>query len=36
NPVALLSVDASEDGIHRIMWVMNPEKLSPYVTSLGA
>ncbi|MFD8256079.1 RNA polymerase sigma-70 factor [Streptomyces werraensis] len=36
NPVALLSVDASEDGIHRIMWVMNPEKLSPYVTSLSA
>lgn len=36
NPVALLSVDASEDGIHRIMWVMNPEKLSPYVMSLSA
>ena len=24
------------DGIERIMWVMNPEKLSPYVTALTA
>ena len=36
NPVALLSVDASRDGIHRVMWVMNPQKLSPYVASLTA
>ncbi|MFJ9123486.1 RNA polymerase sigma-70 factor [Streptomyces sp. NPDC102340] len=34
NPVALLSVDASADGIDRVMWVMNPAKLSPYVASL--
>ncbi|MEV0220936.1 RNA polymerase sigma-70 factor [Streptomyces sp. NPDC050704] len=32
--VALLSVDASAEGIDRIMWVMNPAKLSPYVASL--
>ncbi|MFJ5273173.1 RNA polymerase sigma-70 factor [Streptomyces sp. NPDC088358] len=36
NPVVLLSVDASEHGIERIMWVMNPEKLDPYVDSLSA
>ncbi|GGS28347.1 RNA polymerase sigma24 factor [Streptomyces humidus] len=35
-PVALLCVDASEAGIERIMWVMNPVKLNPYVLSLGA
>lgn len=35
-PVALLCVDASEAGIERIMWVMNPAKLNPYVLSLGA
>ncbi|MGW7423958.1 RNA polymerase sigma-70 factor [Streptomyces sp. NPDC054813] len=34
NPVALLSVDVSERGIERIMWVMNPAKLAPYVASL--
>ncbi|MGW2380233.1 RNA polymerase sigma-70 factor [Streptomyces sp. NPDC001658] len=34
--VALLSVDASPDGIDRIMWMMNPEKLVPYVESLSA
>ncbi|MGW4873385.1 RNA polymerase sigma-70 factor [Streptomyces chartreusis] len=34
NPVALLCVDASEQGIERIMWVMNPAKLAPYVASL--
>lgn len=33
--VALLSVDVSEDGIDRLMWVMNPAKLSPYVESLS-
>jgi RNA polymerase sigma-70 factor (ECF subfamily) len=35
NAVALLSVDVSADGIDRIMWVMNPDKLSPYVASLS-
>lgn len=34
NAVALLSVDVSARGIERIMWVMNPEKLKPYVASL--
>ncbi|MFJ2374563.1 RNA polymerase sigma-70 factor [Streptomyces sp. NPDC087769] len=34
NAVALLSVDVSVEGIDRIMWVMNPAKLSPYVASL--
>ncbi|MEV5676669.1 RNA polymerase sigma-70 factor [Streptomyces sp. NPDC052069] len=34
NTVALLSVDVSAEGIDRIMWVMNPAKLSPYVASL--
>ncbi|MFE9624660.1 RNA polymerase sigma-70 factor [Streptomyces sp. NPDC006527] len=33
--VALLSVDVSVRGIERIMWVMNPAKLAPYVSSLG-
>ncbi|MEU3527951.1 RNA polymerase sigma-70 factor [Streptomyces sp. NPDC038707] len=32
--LALLSIDVSTEGIDRIMWVMNPEKLSPYVASL--
>ncbi|MEU6349116.1 RNA polymerase sigma-70 factor [Streptomyces sp. NPDC047072] len=32
--VALLSVDASERGVERLLWVMNPEKLNPYVASL--
>ncbi|WP_409468647.1 RNA polymerase sigma-70 factor [Streptomyces sp. HC307] len=36
NAVALLSVDASAEGIDRIMWVMNPTKLLPYVASLSA
>ncbi|WP_393086405.1 RNA polymerase sigma-70 factor [Streptomyces sp. LN704] len=36
NPVVLLSVDTSERGIERIMWVMNPDKLGPYVASLSA
>ncbi|MEU9287653.1 RNA polymerase sigma-70 factor [Streptomyces sp. NPDC048275] len=35
NAVALLSVDVSAEGIDRIMWVMNPAKLSPYVASLN-
>ncbi|MGW4026719.1 hypothetical protein ACWEEL_36040, partial [Streptomyces sp. NPDC005009] len=35
NAVALLSVDVSADGIDRIMWMMNPDKLSPYVASLS-
>ncbi|MFF2996694.1 RNA polymerase sigma-70 factor [Streptomyces sp. NPDC057950] len=34
NPMVLLTVDASEHGIERIMWVMNPDKLHPYVASL--
>ncbi|MCX4706408.1 RNA polymerase sigma-70 factor [Streptomyces sp. NBC_01352] len=34
NAVALLAVDVSAEGIDRIMWVMNPAKLSPYVASL--
>ncbi|MFJ2399376.1 RNA polymerase sigma-70 factor [Streptomyces sp. NPDC087843] len=33
--VALLSVDISAEGIERIMWVMNPAKLAPYVASLS-
>jgi RNA polymerase sigma-70 factor (ECF subfamily) len=33
--VALLSVDVSVEGIDRIMWVMNPAKLSSYVASLN-
>ncbi|MEU9607334.1 RNA polymerase sigma-70 factor [Streptomyces sp. NPDC048057] len=33
--VALLSVDASQRGIERIMWIINPAKLEPYVTGLG-
>ncbi|WP_393099953.1 RNA polymerase sigma-70 factor [Streptomyces sp. LN325] len=36
NPVVLLSVDTSERGIERILWVMNPDKLGPYVASLSA
>jgi RNA polymerase sigma-70 factor (ECF subfamily) len=34
NAVALLSLDVSAEGIDRIMWIMNPAKLSPYVASL--
>ncbi|MER7638251.1 MULTISPECIES: RNA polymerase sigma-70 factor [unclassified Streptomyces] len=36
DPLALMCLDASEAGIDRIMWVMNPAKLTPYVLSLGA
>lgn len=32
--VALLTADVSERGIERLMWVMNPAKLAPYVESL--
>lgn len=35
NAVALLSVEVSARGIERIMWVMNPAKLAPYVASLN-
>ncbi|MBA2947939.1 RNA polymerase sigma-70 factor [Streptomyces himalayensis] len=35
NPVALLSVDVSAQGIERIMWVISPAKLAPYVASLS-
>jgi RNA polymerase sigma-70 factor (ECF subfamily) len=34
-PVALLTADISADGIDRLMWVMNPAKLAPYVASLS-
>jgi len=34
--IALLCLDVSERGIERIMWVMNPAKLAPYVASLAA
>ncbi len=34
--VALLSVDASADGIDRVLWVLNPTKLAPFVASLTA
>ncbi|WP_221350112.1 RNA polymerase sigma-70 factor [Streptomyces beigongshangae] len=34
--VALLSADVSAQGIDRLMWVMSPAKLAPYVTSLNA
>ncbi|MFF8679312.1 RNA polymerase sigma-70 factor [Streptomyces sp. NPDC015237] len=33
--VALLSVDVCAEGIDRIMWVMNPAKLTPYAVSLA-
>jgi RNA polymerase sigma-70 factor (ECF subfamily) len=33
--VALLSVDISAQGIDRIMWMMDPAKLDPYVESLS-
>ncbi|MEV6118361.1 RNA polymerase sigma-70 factor [Streptomyces sp. NPDC052109] len=32
--VALLCLDVSARGVERLMWVMNPEKLAPYVASL--
>ncbi|MFJ8007587.1 RNA polymerase subunit sigma-24, partial [Streptomyces fagopyri] len=36
HPMALLSLDASQHGIERLMWIMNPAKLEPYVASLSA
>ncbi|MFB7500617.1 RNA polymerase sigma-70 factor [Streptomyces sp. NPDC056161] len=33
--VALLCIDASAEGIDRIMWMMNPSKLRPYAASLS-
>ncbi|WP_028801317.1 RNA polymerase sigma-70 factor [Streptomyces sp. 142MFCol3.1] len=36
NPMALLSIDVSADGIDRLMWVLNPDKLAPYMASLNA
>ncbi|WP_046498957.1 RNA polymerase sigma-70 factor [Streptomyces odonnellii] len=33
--VALLSLDVSARGIERVIWMMNPAKLDPYVASLG-
>ncbi|PSM44629.1 RNA polymerase subunit sigma-24 [Streptomyces dioscori] len=35
NAVALLSVDVSAEGIDRIMWVMAPAKLAPFVAALN-
>ncbi|MFC8516266.1 RNA polymerase sigma-70 factor [Streptomyces sp. NPDC057257] len=34
--VALLTVETSEHGIERLLWIMNPQKLAPYVASLAA
>lgn len=34
NAVALLSLDVSPRGIERVLWVMNPAKLAPFVASL--
>ncbi|MFG3128113.1 RNA polymerase sigma-70 factor [Streptomyces tendae] len=34
--VALLCTDASTAGIDRLMWVMNPDKLAPYASSVQA
>ncbi|MFE6286166.1 RNA polymerase sigma-70 factor [Streptomyces sp. NPDC057877] len=34
-PFALLTADVSGEGIDRLMWVMNPDKLLPYVRSLS-
>ncbi|GAA4083997.1 RNA polymerase sigma-70 factor [Streptomyces shaanxiensis] len=33
--VALLCADVSDRGIERVMWVMSPAKLAPYVASLA-
>jgi RNA polymerase sigma-70 factor (ECF subfamily) len=35
DPVALLTADVSERGIERLLWVVNPAKLAPYVASLA-
>lgn len=34
-PVALVLADVSERGIERVMWVVSPAKLAPYVASLN-
>jgi RNA polymerase sigma-70 factor (ECF subfamily) len=34
NAVALVTADVSERGIERLMWVVSPAKLAPYVASL--
>jgi RNA polymerase sigma-70 factor (ECF subfamily) len=34
DPVALLCVDVSAEGIDRVMWVLSPAKLAPYVASM--
>ena len=34
--VVLLALDISEHGVERVMWIMNPEKLTRYVASLDA
>ncbi|GAA3814365.1 RNA polymerase sigma-70 factor [Streptomyces chiangmaiensis] len=34
NAVALVTADVSERGIERLMWVVSPAKLDPYVASL--
>ncbi|MEU1198681.1 hypothetical protein ABZ446_20895 [Streptomyces sp. NPDC005813] len=31
---ALLSIEASQDGIDHLMWITDPAKAAPYVTSL--
>ncbi|MFE5144006.1 RNA polymerase sigma-70 factor [Streptomyces fagopyri] len=33
-PVALVTADVSERGIERVLWVVSPAKLAPYVASL--
>ncbi|MEU6547180.1 RNA polymerase sigma-70 factor [Streptomyces sp. NPDC046859] len=35
HPVALLCADVSDRGIERLMWVMNPAKLAPYVSAVA-
>lgn len=35
HPVALLCADVSDRGIERLMWVMNPAKLAPYVAAVA-
>ncbi|MCF3962707.1 RNA polymerase sigma-70 factor [Streptomyces fuscigenes] len=32
NAVTLLAIDASTEGIDRLLWVMNPDKLAPYTS----
>lgn len=34
-PVALLCADVSDRGIERLMWVLNPAKLAPYVAAVA-